>query len=143
MNLSNQPNLQRILDAWNQGGPDQILEICSDFIVYEHMGSTHLVARGIGQFREYLKSLFDAIQNLQFDFTNYGWADPSFFIEWVAKGNLFGNRYGVEGKGEPIRFEGVAVAILGDHGKIVEFRTYFNDKQIVTAVKFPDPDEYE
>ncbi|MCL4350981.1 MAG: ester cyclase [Candidatus Thermoplasmatota archaeon] len=143
MDLSQKPHLQRIIDAWNSGGPDQLIGLASDFIVYEHMGNNYLVARGAGQFGEYMKSLFKAIQNLHFDFTNYAWNDPSFFLEWIAKGNLVGNRYGVEGKGEPIRFEGVSVVILEADGKIVEHRSYFNDKQIVNSVKFPDRDEIE
>ncbi len=126
---------KKILNAWNSGKPDELIKLCTDLIVYQHSGSEYLVIRGKEGFRTYLTGLFNAIQNMHFEYINTSWNDPTYFAEWRSTGILTGKRYGVEGKNTPIKFEGIFVFVLDHDGKILEQRTYYNDGEIVEQVK--------
>ena len=126
---------KKILNAWNSGKPEELIKLCTDFVVYEHSGSEYLVIRGKNEFRTYLTELFNTIKNIHHEDINTAWNDQVYLAEWKGSGLLTGKRYGVEGKNTPIKYEGVFVFILDHDGKIVEQRTYYNDAEIVDQVK--------
>ena len=126
---------KKILNAWNSGKPEELIKLCTDFVVYEHSGSEYLVIRGKNEFRTYLTELFNTIKNIHHEYINTAWNDQVYFAEWKGSGLVTGKRYGVEGKNTPITYEGVFVFILDHDGKIVEQRTYYNDAEIVDQVK--------
>ncbi len=124
MDVSANHKFKKILNAWNSGKPDELIKLCTDFVVYEHSGSDYLVIRGKQEFRTYLTELFNSIQKMHHEYINTSWNDQVYFAEWRGSGVLSGKRYGVEGKNTPITYEGVFVFILDPDGKIVERDAY-------------------
>jgi hypothetical protein len=103
---------RKFIKGWNEHRAADLLELYSDDMVYKHQGEEPGMVRGKGQFKLYLKGLWNSIPDFEFKLLNTAWNRNIELRQWMGKGTFQGQRYGHNNvtENKKIEYEGVDVS---------------------------------
>lgn len=90
-----------------------------------NLGAAHDL-RGAEGVQQFWRSYLDRFSEIRSEFSNAIVAERAVMLEWHSDGT--------QPDGQPISYRGVSILVLGEGGKVSEFRTYYDSAAFVAKV---------
>lgn len=126
----------RVESAVNQQYQEVLSEIfAEDFVVRFHGGREEL--HGLGEFRDYLQTLYDAFFDLTITFEDVIGEDDTVVVRYSGTGTHEGEYKGIEPTGKTVDISGMRIARIDDD-KIVEVWGQRDDLGLLAQLEVVD-----